>query len=207
MRYKFPCAKLCIAFLAGAFQAFGMYHIHAQADITEGGILGLTLLLEHWLHLSPAVSGAILNGACFFLGWRLLGKNFLLCSGVSAGGFSIGYALFSLFPPLFPGIGNLPLAAALGGALFIGIGAGVCVRCGGATCGDDALAMSLSHLTNIPIQWIYLASDLSVLAASLSYLPPKQLLWSLVTVVLSGQIIGLIQKIPPFHCNSGKDLL
>lgn len=196
MNFKVPVKNLLIAFFAGAFQAFGMYHIHAQSDITEGGILGLTLLLEHWLSISPALSGAILNTACFFLGWRLLGKDFLLCSAVSAGGFSAGYALFSLFPPLFPGIEAYPLVAAITGALFIGIGAGICVRCGGATCGDDALAMSLSHLTKIPIQWIYLASDLSVLLASLSYLSVKRIVWSLVTVILSGQIIGLIQKIP-----------
>ena len=81
------------------------------------------------------------------------------------------------------------------GALFIGIGAGVCIRAGGATTGDDALAMSLSHLLKIPIERIYLVSDLTVLLLSLSYIPVKRIAYSLLTVVLSGQIIGLIQKI------------
>ena len=80
--------------------------------------------------------------------------------------------------------------------LFIGIGAGLCVRAGGATCGDDALAMSLTHATKIPIQWIYLISDLTVLLLSLSYIPVYRIVCSLITVVLSGQIIGWIQKIP-----------
>ena len=173
-----------------------MYHIHALADITEGGVLGMTLLAEYWLSLSPALSGAILNGACYLLGWRLLGKDFLITSLFAAGGFSIGYGFFELFPPLWPGLAAMPLLAALLGALFIGIGAGICVRCGGATCGDDALAMSLSKVTKIPIQWIYLISDLTVLGLSLTYLPLKNILPSLLTVVLSGQIIGWIQKIP-----------
>jgi len=90
----------------------------------------------------------------------------------------------------------MPLLAAVLGALFIGIGAGICVRCGGATSGDDALAMSLSKVTRVPIQWIYLISDLTVLGLSLTYLPLKNILPSLLTVVLSGQIIGWIQKIP-----------
>ena len=80
------------------------------------------------------------------------------------------------------------------GALFIGIGAGLCVRAGGATTGDDALAMSLSHITKLPIQRIYLISDLSVLLLSLSYIPFRRIAYSLLTVILSGQIIGLIQK-------------
>lgn len=182
------------AFLSSAFQAFGMYQIHAVADITEGGVLGLTLLLEHWFGISPALSGAVLNGACYLLGWRLLGKDFIAYSLLAAAGFSIGYSICEQFPPLWPEIANLPAAAALAGAAFIGIGAGLCVRAGGATCGDDALAMSISHGLNIPIQHIYLVSDLTVLILSASYIPMKKIAWSLLTVILSGQIIGWMQS-------------
>ena len=60
--------------------------------------------------------------------------------------------------------------------------------------GDDALAMSLSRITKLPIQWIYLISDLLVLGLSLSYIPLNKIAYSLLTVILSGQIIGLFQK-------------
>ena len=187
--------KSClIAFLASAFQAFGMYNIHTLADVTEGGVLGATLLLEHWLHISPAVSSFVLNTVCFAFGWKTLGREFIACSLIAACGYSIGYGLCEQFPPLWPEIANMPLLAAILGALFIGIGAGLCVRAGGATCGDDALAMSLSHIMKIPIQWIYMVSDLTVLGLSLSYIPLNRILYSLLTVTLSGQIIGLIQR-------------
>ena len=178
-----------------------MYNIHAVADVTEGGVLGLTLLLEQWLAISPALSGLFLNGICYFLGWRTFGKEFIYLSMVAAGGFSVGYGICECFPPLWPEIANIPLLAALLGALFIGIGAGICVRTGGATCGDDALAMSLSKITHIDIQWIYLISDLTVLGLSLSYIPLKKIGYSLLTVILSGQIIGWIQKIPKKRLN------
>ncbi len=184
-----------IAFLASAFQAFGMYNVHSVSQITEGGVLGMTLLLEHWLTLSPAFSGFVLNAACYLLGWRTLGKRFIGYSLVAAAGFSVGYAVCELFPPLWPGIAELPLLASILGALFIGIGAGICVRIGGATCGDDALAMSLSHILSVPIQRIYLITDLAVLGLSLSYIPLGRILYSLLTVILSGQIIGWIQRI------------
>ena len=182
-----------IAFFASAFQAFGMYHIHSAADITEGGVLGATLLLQHWLQISPAISSFILNAVCYLLGWKTHGKNFLAYSAIAACGYSLGYWLWEQFPPLWPEIIHYPLVAALIGALFIGIGAGLCVRIGGATCGDDALAMSISRMTKIPIQWVYLISDLTVLGLSSTYLPWRKLLWSLLTVTLSGQIIGWIQ--------------
>lgn len=192
----FPKLKIknCItAFLSSAFQAFGVYNIHALSDITEGGVVGATLLLQHWFGISPALSSFILNTICFLLGFRVLGKTFIAYSFLAAVGYSVGYRICEQFPPLFPQIANYPLLAAVAGALFIGIGAGLCVRAGGATTGDDALAMSLSHVTKLPIQNIYLISDLSVLMLSLSYIPLNRIVWSLLTVILSGQIIGWIQ--------------
>lgn len=191
---KLKLSNCTIAFLASAFQAFGMYHVHAAADITEGGVLGATLLLEYWFSLSPALSSLLLNAVCYLLGWKTMGKNFLGYSAVAACGYSIGYWLWEQFPPLWPQIAEYPLAAAIIGALFIGIGAGICVWIGGATCGDDALAMSISRMAKIPIQWVYLVSDLTVLGLSLTYIPARKILWSLLTVTLSGQIIGWIQN-------------
>ena len=193
---KLRISNCLLAFFSSAFQAFGMYHIHSVSQITEGGVLGLTLLLDHWLCISPAVSGFLLTGLCFLLGWKTMGKSFILYSLIAAAGFSSGYAVFQQFPRLFPQIAAYPLAASIAGGLFIGIGAGLCVRAGGATTGDDALAMSLSRISGWDIQWIYLFTDLSVLLLSLSYIPPKKILYSLLTVILSGQIIGWIQKIP-----------
>ncbi len=186
-----------IAFLSSALQAFGIYNIHSIAHVTEGGVFGLTLLLDHWLHISPSVSGFILNILCYGLGWKLLGHEFIGYSVVASIGFSTSYRICEQFPPLWPGIAQMPLLASLAGALFIGIGAGLCVRAGGATSGDDALAMSLSALLHKNIELIYLTSDLSVLLLSLSYIPFRRIAYSLLTVLLSGQIIGWIQKIPP----------
>lgn len=193
---KLRISNCFLAFFSSAFQAFGIYHIHSVSQITEGGVLGLTLLLDHWFSISPAVSGFLLTGLCFLLGWKTIGKSFILYSLIAAAGFSCGYALFQQFPRLFPHIAAYPLAASIAGGLFIGIGAGLCVRAGGATTGDDALAMSLSRITGWDIQWIYLFTDLSVLLLSLTYIPVQKILYSLLTVILSGQIIGFMQKIP-----------
>ena len=186
-----PCLQ---AVLGSAILAFGMYNIHSVSGVTEGGILGLTLLGDHWLHLSPAISGFILNAICYFIGWKTLGKDFIGYSVIAGGGFSVFYAIFEQFPVVYPQIAEYPLIAALVGALFVGIGAGLCVRAGGAPCGDDALAMALSTRFKIRIQWVYLASDLLTLLLSLSYIPVKKIVYSLLTVVLSGQLIGFVQK-------------
>ena len=185
------CLSICIG---SAILAFGLYNVHSISGVTEGGVLGLTLLLEHWFGISPSVSGLILNGVCYLLGFKLLGKEFIAYSVIAGGGFSLFYAIFEKFPPVYPQIADMPLLAAIVGSLFVGIGVGLCVRANSAPTGDDSLALSLSHLFKIGIQWVYLISDLVVLLLSLTYIPLGKIAYSLLTVVLSGQLIGLIQK-------------
>lgn len=179
--------------------SFGLYNIHSFSGVTEGGGLGLTLLLDHWFHVSPALSGFIFNIVCYACGWRLLGKGFIFYSVIASVGFSGFYTLFEALGPVWPQIGEHPLAAALLGAVFVGVGCGLSVRAGGAPGGDDAMAMSLSKVFKINIQWAYMGSDLVVLALAATYIPLSRLGFSLLTVLLSGQLIGWIQQVPnPF---------
>lgn len=187
--------KKCAITLLGSFiLAFGLYHVHSISGVTEGGVLGATLLLEHWTGISPALTGVIMNVLCYVLGWKLLGKEFIAYSALATVGFSGMYKICEQFPHLWPGLADMPLVAALVGALFVGVGAGLCVRIGGAPSGDDALAMSISHATGWKIQWVYLMSDLIVLVMSLSYIPVRRIGYSLFTVLLSGQLIGFVQN-------------
>ena len=184
-----------LSILGGGILAFGLYQIHSISGVTEGGALGLTLLLNHWLHLSPAVSGLVINFACYALGLRTMGAGFLLFSALAAGSFSLFYGIFEHFPRLWPELAGMPVCAAVLGALFVGVGVGLCVRAGGAPTGDDALAMTLSRRLHVPIERVYLITDLTVLALSLSYLPIGRIACSVLTVTLSGKIIGIIQRI------------
>ena len=71
-------SSVLLLLLGSAILAFGLYNIHSMSNVTEGGILGLTLLLEYWFGISPSVSGFVLTILCYFLGWKLLGKRFLI---------------------------------------------------------------------------------------------------------------------------------
>lgn len=188
--------KNCIFLVLGsAILAFGLFNVHSFSGVTEGGTLGLTLLLDHWLNISPAITSIILNATCYFIGWRVLGKEFIAYSAVCCASFSLFYWIFELIGPVYPTIADHRLLAAIIGALFVGVGVGLCVRFGGAPCGDDALAMTVSKKTRLGIRWVYLISDVTVLALSLTYIPLTDILYSLLTVVISGQLIGFIDGI------------
>ena len=65
--------------------------------------------------------------------------------------------------------------------------------------------MVISHLTHWNIQWAYLITDLIVLLLSISYIPLERLLCSLLTVALSGQLIGLVQRFGKKQEKEAKD--
>lgn len=183
-----------LSLLGSAILAFGLYNVHAFSGVTEGGQLGLTLLLQHWFHISPAVSAAVINVICYGIGWKLLGKSFIAHSAVATGGFSLVYWICQQFPPLWPELVSYPLAAALLGAVFVGVGCGLCVRVGGAACGDDGLAMSISNKLRIKIEYVYFIFDFVILTLSLTYIPLRRILYSLLTVMISSKIVGLVQR-------------
>ena len=183
-----------MAILGSAILAFGMFNIHSVASITEGGVLGASLLFEKWFDVTPAYSSFILNALCYLFGFRILGKDFIIYSAISAIGFSAVYAICEWVGPLFPQIANYPVIAAILGSLFVGVGVGLCVRVKAAPSGDDALALSLSSYRKIKIETVYLVSDIVVLLLSLSYIPLSEIWYSLLTIFLSGKIIGIIQR-------------
>ena len=187
--------KSFLTSLAGStILAFGLYHIHSFSGVTEGGQLGLSLLLNYWFSISPAVTTAVVNIICYWIGWKTLGKPFIAHSIIATGGFSAVYWICQQFPPLWPQLSQMPLLAALLGSVFVGLGCGLCVRVGGAACGDDGLAMSISSKLNIKIEHVYFIFDFTILALSLSYIPLARILYSLVTVMISSKIVGLVQR-------------
>ena len=194
MKTRREAARWAMLVLGAAILAFGLYNVHSQSRITEGGVLGMTLLLEHWLGVSPAVSEIVLDVICYALGVRYLGRGFLPRALAATGCYALFYALNERMGPLLPSLGDWPLAAAVAGGLFVGVGVGLVVRAGGAAGGDDALALVLSRLLHIRLARAYLLTDLTVLLLSLSYISPVKIACSLVTVTLSSLLIGRLER-------------
>ena len=186
--------KLLLIILGAMICSFGIHNIHQRTDITEGGILGLMLLIEHWLGFSPAYITPVLDITCYLIAFKCLGGSFIRISIVSTLFVSLFFKLWEQFPPMLPDLSAWPLAAALLGSIFVGIGVGLIVRQGGSAGGDDALALTISHIFRWRISRSYLITDLTVLALSLSYIPVIRIVYSLITVTISSLLVDWVQN-------------
>lgn len=175
--------------------SFGLFNIHSFCDISEGGVLGLSLLFKQWFDISPSITSFITDSTCFIIGIIFLGKHFLFDSMFASLMFSLSYRFFEYVTgPLLPSFENHLFLASIIGALFVGCGVGLVVRNNTAAGGDDAIALVLNKKLNIKVSTTYIILDTIILTLSLSYIPFNEIFYSLISVWLSGYIIELFHK-------------
>lgn len=175
-----------------AILSFGLYNIHSRCSITEGGVLGLQLLLQHWFQISPSITGPLMDGICYLIGFLLLGGGFLKNAIIATVSYSLFYSLHEYMGYMLPDMSGNPLLAAVLGGIFVGVGVGLVVKSGGASGGDDAIALIINKVTKLKLEKCYFITDFVIIMLSLSYIPLPKIVCSLITVTLSSYIIGKI---------------
>lgn len=170
--------------------AFTMVNVHIPAQITEGGILGLSLFSHKVLGLNPAIASPLMDLACIAIGVSLLGKKFRRRTALASISFAVFYKIALAVGPVLPSLYSMPFAAAILGGIGIGAGCGMVVTQGGAAGSDDVLALILAKRTRLSLARAYLFSDIVVLLLSLMYIPVLRLFYSLLTTMVSSFLIG-----------------
>ena len=195
MRLKKETIKSIILIIIGAtILSFGSYNFNYQNNVTEGGVLGLLLLIQHVFNISPSITSVVIDFSLFTIGSKFFGKKFLLYSILSTITFSSTYKIWEKIGFLVPSFANNMLIASMLAGIGVGIGVGLVVRGGGASGGDDVIALLGNKLFKLKVNHVYLATDAIVLLMSLVYLDIKQVFFSIIAVTISGKIISIIYK-------------
>lgn len=184
---------MILIFLGAMIYSFGIHNIHQRTGITEGGILGMMILIEHWMGFSMAYITPVLDGLCYLTAYRFLGARFIRISAFSTLCVSCFFKLWEMLPPMLPDLYDRPLIAAILGGIMVGVGVGIIIRQGGSAGGDDALALTISRMFRWRLSRSYLFADVTVLTLSLTYIPLLRLVYSLITVTVSSYMLGLTE--------------
>lgn len=186
--------KIMYIILGAIIYSFGIYNIHQQTRVTEGGVIGTMLLIHHWLGFQPSILTPILDISCYAFAYKYLGGRFLKISIVSTLSVSFFFKIWEQFPPILPDLSAYPFVSAILGGIFVGVGVGLIVKQGGSSGGDDALALAISKVTHCRLSKAYMFTDFTVLILSLSYIPFRRIVFSIITVTISSYIIDFIQQ-------------
>ena len=186
--------SILLIIIGATILSFGSYNFNYQNNVTEGGVLGLLLLLQHVFNISPSITSVVIDFTLFAIGSKFFGKKFLLYSILSTTTFSTTYKIWESIGFLVPNFTHNMLIASILAGIGVGVGVGLVVRGGGASGGDDVIALLGNKFLKLKVNHVYLITDTIVLLMSLVYLDIKQVFFSIIAVTTSGKIISLIYK-------------
>ncbi|MGC6584385.1 YitT family protein [Paenibacillus sp. Dod16] len=188
-----------IPIIAGsAIYAFGLMYFIIPNELMEGGVTGITVLLNYAFNISPSISTMALNIPLFLVGMKILGKRQSIYTG-------LGIASLTLFLWLFEALIDrgyvVPfhteqdyILAALYAGVTLGAGLGIVFRFGGTTGGSDIIARIINRKFGFSMGQIILSLDILIIGLSLFFIPLERILYTLVAVFIASKVIDFIQE-------------
>ncbi|WP_374020204.1 YitT family protein [Paenibacillus thiaminolyticus] len=175
--------------LGSMLLAFSYYHINFQNHLAEGGFVGLALIGKYTFDWSPALTVLMLDIPVFIAAWFFKGRRFIMNTAMATGVFSLTYELCERYSPWIMNFGSNMVLAAIVSGVLTGFAAGIVLRHGGATGGDDIVALFLSRWTKLSVGTVFIIIDIVVLLVSLFYLPLWDTLYTILAVSIGGKVI------------------
>jgi uncharacterized membrane-anchored protein YitT (DUF2179 family) len=182
-----PVLRDYLFILAGAvLQAISLRIFLLPAKLASGGVTGTTMLINHFTGWPIGTMVLIGNIPLFILGWRFLGgKRFAIKTAVAVLAYALLIDILASYLPI-NGLTDDIFLNSLYGAIVSGIGYGLVYRGQGTSGGSDILARILNNWKDIPVSQSYLMVDGLVLLAAGFVFGPKQALYALITLYVSG---------------------
>lgn len=168
-------------------------NLYIPSKITEGGILGITILLNKLFAINIALSGFVIDIILYFIAYLLLGDKYIRRTLFATSSFAIIYEILNRIGPIISPFEANIFTSILSG-FCLGIGCGIIVSQGAAVSGDDNFAIIMNKFTPLPITAAYFMSDAVVLLISLfTYLPLNNVFLSFLATLTSSFTIGRFQ--------------
>src|SRR4051812_2405070 len=119
--------KFLFITIGACIMAYGLEAILIPNSIIDGGVTGISMILEHITSVNLSIFLVVFNLPFFFLGYKQIGKTFSFCMLYGIVVLSIATTLMHSVEPFVTD--NL-LATVFGG-IFLGVGVGLAIRNGG----------------------------------------------------------------------------
>ena len=177
---------------AGAFlYSLAVNIFLAPNNVAPGGVTGIATALNHLFPFLPTGTLTFLfNIPLFVVGYREIGKNFIISTVLTTFTVSVFLDITALIPAYTQ---DRLLSALLGGALM-GIGLGIVMRCGTTTGGADIIVRVLRKRNPaLSVAFLIFTLDLFVVVfAALAYREVTSALYSVIAIFVSSTVTDKI---------------
>ena len=178
-----------IAITIGAFLgSIALNTLLLPNTILDGGVMGVSMIISKLSGFSLSILMLLLNAPFIYIGYKHLGKGFLIRAIYSMIIYSILIKVTEGFEPITE---EMLLATVFGGAL-LGIGVGIVIRFGGCVDGTESVALVLSRKINLSVGQIVLLFNLIIYSVAGILFGLDRGLYSILTYFITSKVIDLV---------------
>ncbi len=158
--------------------------------ILDGGITGISIILYKLFNIPIWILVIVLNLPFIYIGYKNLGKNFLIRTLVSMLSFALFLSFFELVQPF---TSEILLATIFGGAL-LGLGVGIVIHFGGCVDGTESVAIVISKKTSLSVGQVVLFFNLIIFGVAGFIFGFDRAMYSLLTYVITFKVIDFVSE-------------
>lgn len=159
-------------------------------SIIDGGITGISIILNKVFGGSLSLFILIINLPFLFIGYKQLGMKFLLKAGYGMLVFSILLNVFHDVPEVTDDI----LLAFIYGGLLLGVGVGLVIKFGSCLDGTEIIAILLSKKSTLSVGQVVLVINIFIYGTAIFVFGPDRALYSLLTYFITFKIIDFVSE-------------
>ncbi|QYA40075.1 YitT family protein [Macrococcoides caseolyticum] len=158
--------------------------------LLDGGIVGISIMMSHFLKLPIGLFIFILNIPFFYLGYKQIGKTFAFSTLYSIGILSIGTAL--LHP--VPAFADEKFLVTIFGGAILGLGVGIVIRYGGSLDGTEILAILINNKTPFSVGEIVMVINFFIYTAAGFVFTWESAMYSVIAYFIAAKTIDIVQQ-------------
>lgn len=170
--------------------AYALESLLIPNTILDGGVTGISIIISKLFKIPVSILVLLLNIPFVYVGYKNLGRGFLIRAVYSMVLFSIFLSIFQYFIPITE---QMLLATVFGGSL-LGIGVGLVIHFGGCIDGTESVALVISKKTALSVGQVVLIFNLVIYGIAGFIFGLDRAMYSLLTYFITFRVIDFISE-------------
>ena len=159
-------------------------------NIIDGGIIGISIMVSYITKIKLSVLTFVLNIPFLILGYKQLGKSFLIKAAYAM--IVLSLLLEELKP--VPELTNDVLLATVFGGLLLGIGVGFVIKFGACLDGTEVVAILINKKTSFSVGQVVMFLNLFIYSTAGFLFGWDRALYSILTYFITFKIIDMVSE-------------
>lgn len=182
------CLSIFLITVGAIMAALALELILIPNSMIDGGMNGVSIILNTLFGGSLGVIIFVINLPFLILGYKQLGKKFVLKAFYGMVLFSILLEVFGSYNPI---IDDTLLATVYGGIL-LGVGCGLIIKEGGCLDGTEIIAILINRRNGISVGQVVFGFNVIIYGVAIFVLGADRALYSLLTYFISYKVIDMV---------------